>query len=119
MSDTIVLLSASVGPTLVGAAALVQATRSRREAAGANRAVNHQDAGQPTLMERVQHIDRRTIGLVDEATTLTSGLADCAEAVDVLGHKLDGHLAYHEVEREARGAERRRDIARDPKGGGR
>lgn len=41
----------AVGPTLIGLAAFIQATFSKREAAAVNRAVNHVDDGKPTLYE--------------------------------------------------------------------
>lgn len=41
----------SLGPVLIGIAAVTQATFAKREAAAANRAVNHKDEDQPTLYQ--------------------------------------------------------------------
>lgn len=112
-------LVVAVGPTLVGLAALRQATLSKREAAAANRAVNHQGPDEPSLVEKVTSIDKRTAGMVDEMRTLSDGhdelnrgLTGCAVAIGEVGHKVDRHLAFHQEQREQHRSERAADEQR-------
>lgn len=110
---------ASIGPTLIGVAAVVQSTLAKREAAGANRAVNHQGEDQPTLAERNSKIERIVTGMADEMKTLAEGhdefnrgLTDCAVAIGEVGRKVDRHLAFHQEQQEQHNTERAADERR-------
>lgn len=90
---------------LLGAAAVVQATRGRREAAAANRAVNHEpiddEDAQRTINDRVKTIEKVVLVMSEDVNDLKTGLDDCAEVVSRVDTQLTQHLAYHQAETES------------------
>lgn len=120
MSDLVIVACVgSIGPTLVGAAAFVQATRGRREAAAANRAVNHQGPNATTLVEKVDQLSVAAAGLADEQRTITAdigelhkGVARCAVEISEARQQLTTHLAQHQADHETTAAAQRGDIER-------
>lgn len=112
MSEVVVAaLIAATPPTIMAYVAVRAGRKAETEAAGANRAVNHQGADAPTLVQMVKDVDQRTAGLVDEVQTLTagqdrlqSGLDGCAVAVSELDRKVDRHLAAHQIQADAEAA---------------
>lgn len=116
MSDALLVgIAASVGPTLIGVGAVVQATRGRREAAAANRAVNHQAPGSPSIVEKVdilgeqlELVKRLAEGTNEEVRTVTTEVASIREDMVLVAEhaaelhvKVDRHLAYHQGSFEA------------------
>lgn len=111
MSDPAVAAAiAAIPPTIMAYVAVRESRKAKVEAAGANAATNHQAPGQPSLVEMVKDVDKRTRGLVDEVQTLTNGqdelhrgVARCTVAIGELDAKVDRHLAAHQeqTDREA------------------
>lgn len=120
MSDAIAVAAiAAVPPTLMATLAMFQARSGKRESVATNVSINHQNEGEPSIMDRMRRVDDRTEGLVDEVTTITADvgelhqdLAGCARAIGRVDGKLDRHLAAHQAETEATEAARRGDIDR-------
>lgn len=73
---------ASLGPTLMGLAAYLQARGARMEAAGANHAVNNQSPDSPTLLEKVDLLTEVSRGTNTEVQTLTDEVVVLSEQVD-------------------------------------
>lgn len=138
MSEAVqVALIVSSAPFLASMGALWQATRGRREAAAANRAVNHIQPGQPTLYQhvaanadqvakvslRIGALDTKVDAymtedkaahdlMLDRLAGIDSGLADAKELAEGVRHDLS---QFNEVDRlgaEGR-IERRRDQVTD------
>lgn len=110
MSDALqAAIVVSIGPTLVGVAALVQATFAKREAAGANAAVNHKDVDAPSISDQVDRIDKRTVALTADLQAVSSDVADVRRVQAVIRtassateRHLERHLAHHQAEEERR-----------------
>jgi hypothetical protein len=83
-----VAIIAAVPPTIAAIAALWQARRLARPLNDVNRAVNHRQPGQATLIETVDGI--------------ASTVGELQRAVILIEDKMQRHLAHHQIEQEER-----------------
>jgi hypothetical protein len=86
-------IAVSVGPTLVGLAALHQATLGKREAAAANKAVNNVNPGDLRLVEKVDHFIVEVKDMRSDVAyvkrTLTEGVNRIAVVEQAVAHVAD------------------------------
>ena len=98
-----------IAAVVVGLPATIAAYGSigaKREAAGANRAVNHKAEGSPSIAEQIEAIDARTKATAFDLTELRKDVGANSRVVGVirtemtsLSRRLDQHLAHPEEDR--------------------
>lgn len=109
MSDTGLDPNMLIAAFVVGLPATIAAYGSlgaKREAAGANRAVNHKTEGQPSIAEQVDRIDQWTKAFAHDVTEIRADLNDTRRVMNVaraevadLGSRLNRHLAHPEEDK--------------------
>jgi len=93
MRDIALAAIAALAPTIASVAALVKVTRIGKTADQVNRAVNHQPADAPTLVERV-------IAIHDDIEDLRKSTTKLSTEVRSVKTAQNRHLAWHQAQTE-------------------
>lgn len=93
MKEVLLAAITSLPPTLVAIAALIKTAKLGKTTEQVNRAVNHQPADSPTLINRIIAMETRLQNI--EANTVST-----QRSVKKLSDEQKRHLAWHQAQQE-------------------